>query len=494
MVKKKTNLDDLLKEIKDNSLNLKAEEIESSDILSEENIQLEGTKGRIKKLEKKGKFLKKIQDIIGWLFLLSIPGGAIPFLILLFLPGSIGHNVGYLFMEQFWNSPTAEIFWISLIIWGIIVVSSFILSFIVIVFVYDEYSIDRERRKLNSELIKIESSIERIKRELKSEITKKRVLDLIEEGGIKFNERDFSNALKVFERAQEILRTSPAPQEIQNILESKIRLVQENLNELKIREIDPIIEQGNLLKNQKLKDKAIEVFKNALEITNNLFKFPERDQKIKEIKSLIDAIYLNKIKEINAKGNQLRNQNKFDRAIQTFRNALQITDNIYSSSKRKKEIQNIENLINQAYSDKINEKIKTGNQLRKQMKFDESIKTFNKGLNLTKKMYDSREKNNEISEIKSLINQSKIAKIKNTILNLGTKFGRLHIMEISEECGEVESLIISTVREMIEGSEIYAKYFESSKWVAFDQQANIKEIDKLMEQYQQWEKEGISKK
>lgn len=190
----------------------------------------------------------------------------------------------------------------------------------------------------------------------------------------------------------------------------------------------------------------------------------------------------------------MRNQNKFDRAIQTFRNALQITDNIYSSSKRKKEVQNIENLINQAYSDKINEKIKIGNQLRKQMKFDESIKTFNKGLNLTKKMYDSREKNNEISEIKSLINQPKIAKIKNTILNLGTKFGRLHIMEISEECGEDESLIISTVREMIEGSEIYAKYFESSKSVAFDQEANIKEIDKLMEQYQQWEKEGISKK
>jgi len=34
---------------------------------------------------------------------------------------------------------------------------------------------------------------------------------------------------------------------------------------------------------------------------------------------------------------------------------------------------------------------------------------------------------------------------------------------------------------MIEDNEIYAKYFESSKSVAFDQQANIEEIDKLME-------------
>lgn len=47
---------------------------------------------------------------------------------------------------------------------------------------------------------------------------------------------------------------------------------------------------------------------------------------------------------------------------------------------------------------------------------------------------------------------------------------------------------------MIESNEIYAQYFSSTKSVAFDQQTNIKDIDKLMEQYRQWEKEGISKK
>ena len=33
---------------------------------------------------------------------------------------------------------------------------------------------------------------------------------------------------------------------------------------------------------------------------------------------------------------------------------------------------------------------------------------------------------------------------------------------------------------MIDNKEIYAKYFESSKSVAFNQQANVEEIDKLM--------------
>ncbi|KKK85758.1 hypothetical protein LCGC14_2770110, partial [marine sediment metagenome] len=61
-------------------------------------------------------------------------------------------------------------------------------------------------------------------------------------------------------------------------------------------------------------------------------------------------------------------------------------------------------------------------------------------------------------------------------------------------CKEEEHLIVSTINQMIEKKEIYAKFFESSKSVAFDQQTNIDEIDKLMEQYRQWEEEGISKK
>jgi len=85
--------------------------------------------------------------------------------------------------------------------------------------------------------------------------------------------------------------------------------------------------------------------------------------------------------------------------------------------------------------------------------------------------------------------------IKHTILNLGTKFARIQIVEISE-VSEIadEKLIISTVKEMIKNKEIYAKYFESSKSIAFDQQANIEEIDRLMSIYKDWEEKKVGKK
>ena len=50
-----------------------------------------------------------------------------------------------------------------------------------------------------------------------------------------------------------------------------------------------------------------------------------------------------------------------------------------------------------------------------------------------------------------------------------------------------EELIINTIKEMIENKEIYADYFSSTKVVAFNQQAIIKDIDSLMKTYEQWE-------
>ena len=47
---------------------------------------------------------------------------------------------------------------------------------------------------------------------------------------------------------------------------------------------------------------------------------------------------------------------------------------------------------------------------------------------------------------------------------------------------------------MIENKEIYAQYFSSTKSVAFNQQANIEEIDKLMATYKEWEEKEFEKK
>ena len=83
--------------------------------------------------------------------------------------------------------------------------------------------------------------------------------------------------------------------------------------------------------------------------------------------------------------------------------------------------------------------------------------------------------------------------VKKTILKLSTMFDRLDIHEVSEKCGIDKNSIISVIKEMVNNKEIYAEYFKSSNSVAFNQRANIDEIDKLMEKFKQWEEENIKK-
>jgi len=85
-------------------------------------------------------------------------------------------------------------------------------------------------------------------------------------------------------------------------------------------------------------------------------------------------------------------------------------------------------------------------------------------------------------------------KTKSVIFNLGQNYARLEVSDIIEECGEKEELIISTIQDMIKNREIPAEYFKSSKTIAFKQQIDVEEIDKLMKSFDEWEKKGKGKK
>ena len=138
--------------------------------------------------------------------------------------------------------------------------------------------------------------------------------------------------------------------------------------------------------------------------------------------------------------------------------------------------------------------VEKGYQLKNLFNFDKVITKYNEASQLASEMDKSVKKDKKIRELRNLIQEVRIAKIKSSILDLGARFGRLQIIEIAEECGIENDLIISTIKEMIDNKEIYAKYFESSKSVAFNQQANIDEIDKLMATYKEWEDKKVEKK
>ncbi len=85
------------------------------------------------------------------------------------------------------------------------------------------------------------------------------------------------------------------------------------------------------------------------------------------------------------------------------------------------------------------------------------------------------------------------SKVRQIIIDLGTKYTRLEIREISEKCGIDYDSIAEILRRMIENNEIYAEFFETTYNVSFNQRSNIEEIDTLMAMYKSWEEEQLAK-
>jgi len=236
-------------------------------------------------------------------------------------------------------------------------------------------------------------------------------------------------------------------------------------------------------------DKTVRVW-DFLEIIKQDEEYQSYLEKLSIIEKLIEAeSFSNAIEELS---NLIykANQKKYNLILNKAHEKLNLCKKLEKRRKleKKKDVEikkrfpKIEKLIQEMkFSEAVNELNDIRNSA-KEYKLNEIINWTEKNLDLCEKLKEEQ------------LKIEKINIIKKTILDLGIKFGRLQVIEIAEECGIENDLIVTTVKEMISNKEIYAKFFESSKSVAFDQQANIDEIDKLMSVYKDWEEKEVGKK
>ena len=75
--------------------------------------------------------------------------------------------------------------------------------------------------------------------------------------------------------------------------------------------------------------------------------------------------------------------------------------------------------------------------------------------------------------------QPHVKKIKTLVLELGTKFDRLEIKEISQKSRIDAVTNLKILKNMIKKNEILAEYFTSSRAIVFDQRLNLLEKERL---------------
>ena len=85
------------------------------------------------------------------------------------------------------------------------------------------------------------------------------------------------------------------------------------------------------------------------------------------------------------------------------------------------------------------------------------------------------------------------AAVKKKIIEFGGKIPRLKVKDISEKSNVDTSTVFKTLKKMIANQEIYADYFKSTKTIAFNQIANIENLDSLLKLYEDWEQQQLKK-
>ncbi len=88
----------------------------------------------------------------------------------------------------------------------------------------------------------------------------------------------------------------------------------------------------------------------------------------------------------------------------------------------------------------------------------------------------------KISNINRLIEKSEVQEKKKSLMEIGTKFKRIRIDELSEQSGiKDKEFLVEMILSMIDKLELYAEYLPRRKLVLFNTMANINEKQKLID-------------
>ncbi|MCK4780853.1 MAG: tetratricopeptide repeat protein, partial [Candidatus Lokiarchaeota archaeon] len=220
-----------------------------------------------------------------------------------------------------------------------------------------------------------------------------------------------------------------AKEEFQNALKIVNNIDDHDLREAEIDEINKLISENEIeqlmtkgveLKNENKSDEAVEFFKKALIIAEDVYESDFRNEGLGRIKNEITQIYDSKIDDIVELGKKYKQEGQNDEAIKTFKEALQTIEKYFDLDAKKTQITTIKNSTNEIYSNRIKPLVNKGKDLLKQDLTEQAISEFNNAVSLADKMFDSDLKNLEISLIAEALNPIYIERIK-PIIEKGKK-------------------------------------------------------------------------
>ena len=192
-----------------------------------------------------------------------------------------------------------------------------------------------------------------------------------------------------------------------------------------------VIDRGKELVINNEYEKALEVFNEALNMTNKMYLTEEMEKEVNLIKSLI---YDTDVKQLVGKGKLDEQQTEKEKKIEKLQKRLEYAQSIEDPERRVEEMNNIKNMIDDVHSEEIKFLIEQGNQLAEKEAFEEAFSFYERALKVNELMEEPDVKNKDLvkdSYKRELINKAKI-EIENNNYEIAIENGKKAI-EIDEK-------------------------------------------------------------
>ncbi|MFW9900417.1 MAG: tetratricopeptide repeat protein [Candidatus Thorarchaeota archaeon] len=235
---------------------------------------------------------------------------------------------------------------------------------------------------------------------------------------------------KKFDKAKEEFRKALQVCDLIDDIELKDAEVDEINKLISENDIENLMHKGLELKSQNNQDGAIEIFKEAFSIAEDIYGSDHRSEALSRIKKEITAIYDSQIDKIVEKGKIYEENGQIEEAIKTFESAIQTIETFFDPDEKKTQIISIKNLTNELYSNQIEPLLEKGKDLLSQNLKEQAISELQNAVSLINKMYDSNLKNIKNSLIAEVLNPIYIGKI-NLLIEKGMEITKQERFEES---------------------------------------------------------------
>jgi len=134
----------------------------------------------------------------------------------------------------------------------------------------------------------------------------------------------------------------------------------------------------------------------------------EKSKILSEITNSINKTCKIRIKFIKEKSIQKIGQRDYEKAISDLYAAISVAKRLPISDETNEDLEDLKNTVNKVYLAQIDEVVREGTNKLASKNYDEAIKTFNRALEMTNKMYLTQEMEEEINTIKGLVYQAEL--------------------------------------------------------------------------------------